>query len=451
MTEKIMPQAIEIEQCVLGAMFLSDQSVKKCVENLTPDVFFLDAHRKIFEVMQNLSEQNIMIDAPLVIAELEKRGILDSVGGTEYLTVILNSVISSSNIDEHIKIVNEKAILRRLIDVSSSIIDNAYDGDNELSDVLENAETKILNVVKTRKGSEFKSIQDVLNRTVEQINRIVDNKGEVTGLSTGFTDLDKLTTGFHPHELIIIAARPAMGKTAFALNLATNIAQSTTKTVALFNMEMGAEQLAMRMIAAEGELDQGKLKRGELDKNDFNKIDEAVARLGNTNLVIDDTSGMTIGEIKAKCRRLASSENGLGIVIIDYLTLIMGSTKYQGNRQQEVSEISRSLKTMAMELDIPVVALAQLSRNVEQRDDKRPMLSDLRESGSIEQDADIVAFLYRDDYYQLKKGQEETSDISQSEFIVAKHRSGPTDTINLLFKRNISKFVSIVKKETENG
>lgn len=451
MTEKIMPQAIEIEQCVLGAMFLSDQAVKKCVENLTPDVFFLDAHRKIFEVMQNLSEQNIMIDAPLVIAELEKRGILDNVGGTEYLTVILNSVISSSNIDEHIKIVNEKAILRRLIDVSSSIIDNAYDGDNELSDVLENAETKILNVLKTRKGSEFKSIQDVLNRTVEQINRIVDNKGEVTGLSTGFTDLDKLTTGFHPHELIIIAARPAMGKTAFALNLATNIAQSTTKTVALFNMEMGAEQLAMRMIAAEGELDQGKLKRGELDKNDFNKIDEAVARLGNTNLVIDDTSGMTIGEIKAKCRRLASSENGLGIVIIDYLTLIMGSTKYQGNRQQEVSEISRSLKTMAMELDIPVVALAQLSRNVEQRDDKRPMLSDLRESGSIEQDADIVAFLYRDDYYQLKKGQEETSDISQSEFIVAKHRSGPTDTINLLFKRNISKFVSIVKKETENG
>ena len=446
-----MPQAIEIEQCVLGAMFLSDQAIKKCVENLTPDVFFLDAHRKIFEVMQNLSEQNIMIDAPLVIAELEKRGILDSVGGTEYLTVILNSVISSSNIDEHIKIVNEKAILRRLIDVSSSIIDNAYDGDTELSDVLETAETKILNVVKTRKGSEFKSIQDVLNRTVEQINRLVDNKGEVTGLPTGFTDLDKLTTGFHPHELIIIAARPAMGKTAFALNLATNIAQSTTKTVALFNMEMGAEQLAMRMIAAEGELDQGKLKRGELDKNDFNKIDEAVARLGNTNLVIDDTSGMTIGEIKAKCRRLASSENGLGIVIIDYLTLIMGSTKYQGNRQQEVSEISRSLKTMAMELDIPVVALAQLSRNVEQRDDKRPMLSDLRESGSIEQDADIVAFLYRDDYYQLKKGQEETSDISQSEFIVAKHRSGPTDTINLLFKRNISKFVSIVKKETENG
>ena len=446
-----MPQAIEIEQCVLGAMFLSDQAIKKCVENLTPDVFFLDAHRKIFEVMQNLSEQNIMIDAPLVIAELEKRGILDSVGGTEYLTVILNSVISSSNIDEHIKIVNEKAILRRLIDVSSSIIDNAYDGDTELSDVLENAETKILNVVKTRKGSEFKSIQDVLNRTVDQINRLVDNKGEVTGLSTGFTDLDKLTTGFHPHELIIIAARPAMGKTAFALNLATNIAQSTTKTVALFNMEMGAEQLAMRMIAAEGELDLGKLKRGELDKNDFNKIDEAVARLGNTNLVIDDTSGMTIGEIKAKCRRLASSENGLGIVIIDYLTLIMGSTKYQGNRQQEVSEISRSLKTMAMELDIPVVALAQLSRNVEQRDDKRPMLSDLRESGSIEQDADIVAFLYRDDYYQLKKGQEETSDISQSEFIVAKHRSGPTDTINLLFKRNISKFVSIVKKETENG
>lgn len=451
MTDKIMPQCIDIEKCVLGAMFLSDQAIKKCVENLAPDLFYLEAHRKIFEVMQNMSEQNITIDPTVFIAELEKRGILEEIGGAEYIGEILNSVISPSNIDEHIKIVNEKAILRKLINESSNIIDNAYKGDNELSDILESAETKILNVVKTRKGSEFKSIQDVLNKTLEQISKLVENKGVVTGLSTGFRDLDKLTSGFHPHELIIIAARPAMGKTAFALNLATNVAQTTDKTVALFNMEMGAEQLAMRMIAAEGELDQGKLKRGELDKNDFNKINEAVSRLGNTNLVIDDTSGMTIGEIKAKCRRLAASENGLAMVIIDYLTLIQGSAKYQGNRQQEVSEISRSLKTMAMELDIPVVTLAQLSRAVEQRDDKRPMLSDLRESGSIEQDADIVAFLYRDDYYTLKKGQVETSDISQSEFIVAKHRSGPTDTIDLLFKRNISKFVSIVNKEIENG
>lgn len=451
MTEKIMPSNVEVEKCVIGSMFLSDQASKKCIENLSSELFYLVSHQKIFDVIKTLSESNKKIDVALVTSELDKRNILDDVGGVAYISEIVTSVPSASNVDEYIKIVSETSILRRLIDESSKIIDTAYDGSGELADILENAESKILNVVKTRKGSEFRTIQDVLNRTVEMINKNCENDGTITGLRTGFTDLDKLTTGLHPNEFIIIAARPAMGKTAFAVNLATNIAQSTPKTVALFNMEMGAEQLAMRMISAEGEVDQGKLKRGELDDNDFKKINEAVVRLGETNLVIDDTSGMTIGEIKAKCRRLASQENGLAIVIIDYLTLIQGSAKYQGNRQQEVSEISRSLKTMAMDLEVPVIALAQLSRSVEQRDDKRPMLSDLRESGSIEQDADIVAFLYRDDYYMLKKGEEETSDISQSEFIVAKHRSGPTDTINLLFKRNISKFVDIVNKDMENG
>ncbi|MEG1313177.1 MAG: replicative DNA helicase, partial [Bacilli bacterium] len=417
--------------------------------NLSSELFYKESHKKIFEVMQTMIENNTNIDGAIVIAELEKRNILKNIGGSEYVASLLNTVPSAANIDEYIKIVSEKAVLRRLINESSLIIDDAYKGSDNLSDILESAETKILNVVKTRKGSEFRTIQEVLNKTVEQLERIAKNKGEITGLSTGFDDLDKITTGFHPHELIIIAARPAMGKTAFALNLATNMAMTTSKTVALFNMEMGAEQLAMRMISACGEIDLGNLKRGEIEKDDFKKINEAVARLGETNLVIDDTSGMTIGEIKAKCRRLASSENGLGIVIIDYLTLIQGSPKYQGNRQQEVSEISRSLKTMAMELDIPVVALAQLSRGVEQRDEKRPMLSDLRESGSIEQDADIVAFLYRDDYYTLKKDQDESND-SQSEFIIAKHRSGPTDTINLIFHKNLSKFVSIVNKEVEN-
>ena len=253
----------------------------------------------------------------------------------------------------------------------------------------------------------------------------------------------------HPNELIIIAARPAMGKTAFALNLATNIAENQSKAVALFNMEMGAEQLAIRMLSSAGQIDQNKLKRGYFEHDDWKRINQAMSRLADTKLFIDDTPGMTMSEIKAKCRRLASQKDGLAIVIIDYLTLIQGSTKYQGNRQQEVSEISRSLKTMAMELEVPVIALAQLSRSVEGREDKRPMLSDLRESGSIEQDADIVAFLYRDDYYNKQAA--EDSQISESEFIIAKHRNGPTKTIPLIFKRNTSTFDNFINKEIENG
>ena len=272
-------------------------------------------------------------------------------------------------------------------------------------------------------------------------------KGEVTGLATGFYDLDKVTSGFHPNELIIIAARPAMGKTALAVNLAVNIAQNNNKSVALFNMEMGAEQLATRMISSAGQIDGYKLRNGSFEHNDWKRINEAISRLSETKIFIDDTPGMTIGEIRAKCRRLASSEEGLGIVIIDYLQLISGSAKYAGNRQQEVSEISRSLKTLAMELEIPVIALAQLSRSVEGRDDKRPLLSDLRESGSIEQDADIVAFLYRDDYYTKQVSIDENT--SKSEFIIAKHRNGPTTTIDLIFRRNTSTFVNMTNREEE--
>ena len=277
MTEKIMPSNVEVEKCVIGSMFLSDQACKKCIENLSSELFYLVSHQKIFDVIKTLSESNKKIDVALVTSELDKRNILDDVGGVAYISEIVTSVPSASNVDEYIKIVSETSILRRLIDESSKIIDTAYDGSGELADILENAESKILNVVKTRKGSEFRTIQDVLNRTVEMINKNCENDGTITGLRTGFTDLDKLTTGLHPNEFIIIAARPAMGKTAFAVNLATNIAQSTPKTVALFNMEMGAEQLAMRMISAEGEVDQGKLKRGELDDNDFKKINEAVS------------------------------------------------------------------------------------------------------------------------------------------------------------------------------
>ena len=448
MAEKVMPHNIDAEQAVLGSMFLSKYAAQKCVENLTEDLFYLDSHSKIFTVLKDLLESNKPIDITTVTVELDNRKWLKAVGGVNYITELMDSVASAANVDEYTKIVNDKAILRRLIEASTEIVTDGYNSTDSLSEVLDKAEAKILNVVKTRKGTEFRTIQDVLFKTQADLEKLAQTKGEITGIPTGFYDLDKVTSGFHANELIIIAARPAMGKTAFALNLATNIAMKANHTVALFNMEMGAEQLAIRMLSSVGQIDNNKLKSGRLEHNDWKRVNEAISRLADTKIFIDDTPGMTISEIKAKCRRLASSKDGLGIVIIDYLTLIQGSSRYSGNRQQEVSEISRALKTMAMELSIPVIALAQLSRNVEGREDKRPLLSDLRESGSIEQDADLVAFLYRDDYYT--KQVSENPYVSESEFIIAKHRNGPTCTVNLLFQRNTSTFVNMVKNEGEN-
>lgn len=442
MAEKVMPHNIDAEQAVLGSMFLSKYAAQKCVENLTEDLFYLDSHNKIFTVLKDLMEKGTPIDITTATAELDNRKWLKTIGGVNYISELIEGVASAANVDEYIKIVSDKAILRRLIDEATNIVTSGYNSTDPLNEVLDNAESKILNVVKTRKGTEFRTIQDVLFKTQADLEKLAQNKGEITGIASGFYDLDKVTSGFHENELIIIAARPAMGKTAFALNLATNVAMNSTQTVALFNMEMGAEQLAMRMLSSIGQIDGYKLKSGRLEHNDWKRINEAISRLADTKIFIDDTPGMTISEIKAKCRRLASSNDGLGIAIIDYLTLIQGSSRYSGNRQQEVSEISRALKTMAMELKIPVIALAQLSRNVEGREDKRPLLSDLRESGSIEQDADLVAFLYRDDYYT--KQVSENPFVSESEFIIAKHRNGPTTTINLLFQRNTSTFVNVV-------
>lgn len=441
-----MPHNIEAEQSVIGAMLISKYASQKAIENLTNDLFYMDSHDKIFSCIRDLMEDNIPIDITTVASKLEKKKLLKEVGGIDYLSELINLVPSASNVDEYIKIVNEKAVLRRLIKESSDIATLAYDNDENINDVLDNAEKKILNVVKTRKGSEFRTIQDVMFKTQSDLEKLSQNKGAITGLSTGFVDIDNLTSGLHPNELIIIAARPAMGKTAFALNLVVNAAMNQDKAVALFNMEMPAEQLAIRMLSSVGQIKQNKLKNGNLEHDDWKRINEAISRFSDTKLYIDDTAGMTISEIKAKCRRLASQKDGLALIVIDYLTLIQGSSKYQGNRQQEVSEISRSLKTLAMELGVPVVALAQLSRSVEAREDKRPMLSDLRESGSIEQDADIVAFLYRDDYYN--KQDSELNPVSESEFIVAKHRNGPTRTINLIFQRDTSTFVNCVNKDS---
>ena len=445
MQERIMPHNIEAEQSVLGSMFLSKYALQKAVESLNKEVFYLESHAKIFQVIADLAERGSSIDLTTVTAELDNRKILKQVGDVEYVAEVVNSVPSAANVDEYIKIVEEKAILRRLINEATNIVSDGYNSTDSVNDILDNAEKKILSVVKTRTGTEFRTIQDVLFKTQADLEKLAQTKNEITGIATGFYDLDKITSGLHPNELIIIAARPAMGKTAFAVNLATNIAVSSKKTVALFNMEMGAEQLAMRMLSSLGQIDGYKLKNGRLEHNDWKRVNEAISRLADTKLFIDDTPGMTISEIRAKCRRLASSEGGLGIVIIDYLQLISGSAKYAGNRQQEVSEISRSLKTLAMELEIPVIALAQLSRTVEGREDKRPLLSDLRESGSIEQDADIVAFLYRDDYYTKQVTIDENT--SESEFIIAKHRNGPTATVDLVFKRNTSTFISKLKDQ----
>ena len=445
MADRVMPHNLEAEQSVLGSMFLSKYAAEKCMESLQKELFYSEAHGRIFQAMSDLVEAGKALDITTLTAELDRKKWLSQVGGVEYISELVNIVPSAANIDQYIAIVEENAIKRRLIEEATQIVTDGYQSTEQLSDLLDRAEMKILNVIKTRKGTEFRSIQDVLFKAQQDLEKLAQTKGEVTGLSTGFYDIDKLTSGLHPNELIIIAARPAMGKTAFAVNLAMNVAMNQDKAVALFNMEMSAEQLAMRMLASAGQIDQNKLKTGRLEHNDWKRVNEAISRLADSNLFIDDTPGMTIGEIRAKCRRLASSENGLSMVVIDYLQLINGSAKYAGQRQQEVSEISRSLKTMAMELGVPVIALAQLSRSVEGREDKRPLLSDLRESGSIEQDADIVAFLYRDDYYNKEAAIDENT--SKSEFIVSKHRSGPTATIELIFRRNTATFVNYVNRE----
>lgn len=440
---KTLPNNIEAEESVLGACFLSKYALQKACESLTPDSFYDEKNGKIFAAMNALVDEKTPIDITTVTGYLKKNNQLTEIGGVEHLTEVLNFVPTASNIDYYIKNVEDASILRKLIETATDIASEGYRTDETVNEILDNSEKKILNIVKNRKSSEFRSIKDILQKTQSDLERLSEHKGEVTGLATGWYDIDKLTTGLHPNELIIIAARPAMGKTVFALNLATHAAMTQDKSVALFNLEMSAEQLAMRIISSLGQVDGFKLRTGNLMNTDWKRINEAVSQLSNTNLVMDDTPGITIGEIRAKCRRLASSEKGLALVVIDYLQLISGGKNYGANRQQEVSDISRSLKTLAMELQVPVIALSQLSRSVEAREDKRPIMSDLRESGSIEQDADIVAFLYRDDYYKKEARNEDNTSIV--ELIIGKHRNGPTATVELLFKKDTSTMLNLSK------
>ncbi|CDB27974.1 primary replicative DNA helicase [Firmicutes bacterium CAG:582] len=440
------PKNLEAEMCVLGCAYMSSSALEKVCDELSSDMFYDKRNSVIYDALSELKKRNEKIDSTILKNEIEKNTPINSVGGVEYLSDVIDSVVSASNIDSYIKIVREKALRRKLITVCEDIEKNARVEDQDTNDLIESAEKKLFTVTKARKAGEFRTSREVLKSAISQLETLSKNDSDVTGVPTGFYDFDKLTSGLHPNELIIIAARPAMGKTAFALNIAVNAALATNKAVAIFNLEMGAEQLMFRMLSAASSVEGNKLKTGKLSHDDWKKINEATSELGDAPIFIEDTPGITIGEIRAKCRRLASAGN-LGLIVIDYLQLISGGPGYGNNRQQEVSDISRSLKTMAMELGVPVIALAQLSRNVEGRENKRPIMSDLRESGSIEQDADIVSFLYRDDYYT--KQVDNPDGISISELIIGKHRNGATGTIELLFEKNISNFRNYVKNVEE--
>lgn len=438
--DRTPPQNIEAEQAVLGAIFIEPESLTTAAEILLPEDFYRSSHQQIFSVMLKLNDLGKAVDVVTVSEELASSGKLENIGGISYLMELANAVPTAANIEYYAKIVEEKSLLRRLIRTATDIAKEGYTREDEVDTLLTEAERKILEVANRKNTGDFQNIRDVLVKTYDHIEQLHNRKGEITGIPTGFHELDRMTAGFQKNDLIIVAARPSVGKTAFALNIAQNVATKTEHNVAIFSLEMGAEQLVMRMLSSEGNINSQNLRTGALTDEDWRKLTMAMGSLSNAGIYIDDTPGIRVQEIRAKCRRL-KQEKGLGMVIIDYLQLIQGSSKRAENRQQEVSEISRSLKALARELEIPVIALSQLSRSVEQRADKRPMMSDIRESGSIEQDADIVAFLYRDDYYD-----QNTENKNIIEIIIAKQRNGPVGTVQLAFAKEYNKFVNLEKR-----
>lgn len=442
-----IPNNIEAEQSVLGAMMLSKYALQKAIETLTNESFYLDKHAKIFESLKSLTAKGVPIDITTLTTELKDKNLLNEIGGVEYLTEILDNTPTAANVDHYLNIVEDKSILRNLINEATQIATLGYTNELSVTETLDKAESKILSVVKNRKSSDMKQMPEVIAEFQENLEKLANNKGKISGLPSGFYDLDNITDGFHKNELIILAARPAMGKTALALNIGTNVALKSKKSVIIFTLEMRAEQLVARMVSSLGQVDARRIQNGSLDTKDWQRVNEALSQLGDSNIYIDDSPGVTIGDIKAKARRIASQDENLGLIIIDYLTLIGSMGKYAGNRQQEVSEISRALKTLALELEIPVLTLAQLSRTPELREDKRPVLSDLRESGSIEQDADMVAFLYRDDYYN--ESAKIDDNMSITEIILRKNRSGRIGTAKVLFKKNTLSFMNYKNEEVK--
>ncbi|WP_461213954.1 replicative DNA helicase [Lacticaseibacillus sp. GG6-2] len=442
------PFSKEAEQAVIGGIFLNPKKYIDAAEYVTADDFYMRAHRLVYAAMAELSDHEEVIDLVTVQDYLQSHNQLEDVGGIGYLVELADMVPSAANMVYYAKIVAEKAQLRNLIDTAESIAARGYDDQSDVQGLLETASDEILQVADTTKRTGFRPIQDVLTQAMEEIDQLYQNDQEITGLPTGFKDLDKITTGLHDGELVILAARPAVGKTAFVLNIAQNVGTKTKKTVAIFSLEMGAEQLVNRMLCSEGSIDANHLRTGQLNEEEWQNLVVAMGSLSEASIFIDDTPGIRLAQIRSQCMKLAQ-EQDLGLVIIDYLQLIEGSG--QENRQQEVSAVSRGLKKLAKELGCPVIALSQLSRGVEQRQDKRPVLSDIRESGSIEQDADIVAFLYREDYYRDGEdgdddddGQEDQdNDVGEVEVIIEKNRSGARGTVKLLFVKSYNKFSSI--------
>ena len=450
MTDNLPPQNIEAEQAVLGAIFLNTDALADAMEYVEADDFYRRAHQILFQAMVNLNNDGEAIDVLTVQNYLTTNNQLDDVGGVAYIAELATSVPTAANAGYYAKIVEGKSMLRRLISTATNIITQANNGDDDVPSLLDSAERQIMDVSERRNRSGFREIKDVLNETLSDIDRLSQQSEDITGLPTGYREFDKMTAGLQPDNLIILAARPAVGKTAFALNIAQNVATSTDTSVAIFSLEMSAESLVNRMLCAEGSINANHLRTGQLDEGEWQNLIVAMGALSNTSIFIDDTPGIKMAEIRAKCRRLAKEKGNLGLVVIDYLQLIEGSNKER--RQQEVSEMSRQLKKLAKELSVPILALSQLSRGVEQRQDKRPVLSDIRESGSIEQDADIVAFLYRDDYYERGESKSEedgddqdslNQDVGEVELIIEKNRAGARGTVKLLFIKSYNKFSNI--------
>ncbi|MEY8444254.1 replicative DNA helicase [Lactococcus ileimucosae] len=444
---KAPPQDLAAEQAVLGAIFLDSDRLIEVKEFLSADDFYKNAHKIIFRAMEHLSDNREAIDVLTVRSLLENQNDLDTIGGISYIAELATATPTAANAAYYAKIVAEKSLLRQLINKLTQSVERAYSQEDSAEDVLAEAEKSLIDVQQGRNTSSFRRISEVLSMNLDELEERAKQKSTITGIATGYPALDAMTTGLHEEELIILAARPAVGKTAFALNIAQNIGTKQDKTVAIFSLEMGAESLVNRMLAAEGTIESHNLRTGQLNDEEWNQYFIAMGTLSKASIYIDDTPGIKITEIRARSRKLAQETGNLGLIVIDYLQLISGTGRE--NRQQEVSEISRQLKILAKELKVPVIALSQLSRGVEQRQDKRPVLSDIRESGSIEQDADIVAFLYRDDYYERAGGEDdddfnEVAEVDNKvEVIIEKNRSGSRGTVELLFLKEYNKFASI--------
>lgn len=435
-TMRSLPHSIEAEQSVIGSMIIDKSATAKSMEKLKPDDFYRDGHKLIFKAISEMYRNDIAVDLVTLLEYLKSTDSLEKAGGVTYISELSASVPTTANLESYIKIVSDKSLLRKLIKSSTKIIEESYNSQDKVDEVLDHAQKKIFDLADTKGSAEYESLAVVLERSLEEVERVCGNKGSITGISSGIKDLDEKTSGFQKGDMVLVAARPSMGKTTFSLNIAETAALKYGKSVVIFSLEMGKEQLANKLLCSEASVDMLKLRTGNLDDDDWDRIAKAAGPLSKAKIYIDDTAGISVMEMRSKCRKI-KMEHGIDMILIDYLQLMSGSSGSE-SRQQEVSEISRSIKALAKEMECPVIALSQLSRAPEQRADHRPMLSDLRESGSIEQDADVVMFLYRDEYYN-----KDSEDKGTAECIIAKQRNGPVGTVKMAWIGKHSKFADL--------